>query len=64
MLYSTCSVLKAENTLQIEAFLASTKDATIVDITLPGAIPCHAGLQFLPGQDNLDGFYYALLEKV
>jgi 16S rRNA (cytosine967-C5)-methyltransferase len=64
MLYSTCSVLKEENTLQIEAFLASTKDATIVDITLPGAIPCHAGLQFLPGQNNLDGFYYALLEKV
>jgi len=64
MMYSTCSVLKAENTLQIEAFLASTKDAKIVDITLPGAIPCRAGIQFLPGQDNLDGFYYALLEKI
>jgi 16S rRNA (cytosine967-C5)-methyltransferase len=64
LLYSTCSVLKAENSVQIEAFLASTKDAKHVDITLPGAIPCHTGLQFLPGQDNLDGFYYALLEKV
>ena len=64
MLYSTCSILKAENSLQIRAFLASAQDAKLVDITLPGAILCTAGLQFLPGQNNLDGFYYALLEKV
>jgi 16S rRNA (cytosine967-C5)-methyltransferase len=63
MLYSTCSVLKAENTDQIIAFLARTTDATLVNIDASWGVPCDAGRQLLPGSDEQDGFYYALLQK-
>lgn len=62
LLYSTCSVLAAENRLQIEAFLADTPDAQAVPIS---RLPCHGnpGCQIFPGDADMDGFYYALLQK-
>ena len=62
MLYATCSILPDENSQQIEAFVARTPDAALETITTAkenGAI----GWQILPGQDNMDGFYYAKLVK-
>lgn len=64
LLYSTCSVLKAENSDQIVAFLASTTDARAISLSHPAAQPCSVGMQFLPGADGMDGFFYALLEKI
>ena len=63
LLYSTCSVLRQENELNIEAFIAKTTDARSISLANHRAVNCPFGIQFLPGTDKLDGFYYALLEK-
>lgn len=61
MLYATCSVLKAENELQIAAFLAASPDARERVIAQPWGEARPHGRQLLPGAT--DGFYLALLEK-
>lgn len=63
LLYSTCSVLAAENSLQITRFLQRTPGATSMALTLSSSIPCETGVQLAPGEDQHDGFYYALLQK-
>ena len=55
LLYATCSVLPEENEEQIIAFLRRHPDARRSAHPLTG--------QRLPGQENMDGFFYALLEK-
>jgi 16S rRNA (cytosine967-C5)-methyltransferase len=62
-LYSTCSVLRVENTDQVAQFLASTPDALSLPLDLPGTLDCPAGRQFLPQINGVDGFFYALMEK-
>jgi 16S rRNA (cytosine967-C5)-methyltransferase len=64
LLYITCSILPAENRLQIQRFLAETPDATEVPINIPGALPQTPGQQILPGSADRDGFYYAKLCKL
>ncbi len=62
-LYATCSVFKEENVNVITSFLADHEDA--VEVLLPesfGRAEVH-GRQILPGDDGMDGFYYALLIK-
>jgi len=63
LLYATCSVFHEENQAQIERFLEHRADAQ--RLTLPGL---HTNAQQLAGQilpdENHDGFFYALLQKV
>jgi 16S rRNA (cytosine967-C5)-methyltransferase len=68
LLYSTCSVLHAENSEVIAAFLAS--EASAVEAALPHELDARGkrgagapGLQILPGAAGMDGFYYACLER-
>jgi len=63
LLYATCSVLKQENEQQIADFLACHADATHLPILVTWGHSRLYGRQILTGEDNMDGFYYALLCK-
>jgi len=68
LLYVTCSVLSAENDGVVSEFLGANGDAE-EDPVLPNynirdlmrRTAC--GYQVLPGTADMDGFYYACLEK-
>ena len=62
-LYATCSILPDENVHQISSFLARQADASEVTIEANWGLVQKHGRQILPGQQGMDGFYYALLEK-
>jgi len=64
LLYATCSIFSDENEAQIEPFLAHHHDASVVSIDHPCAETISTGIQFLPGSCGMDGFYYALLQKI
>src|SRR5699024_7069622 len=53
LVYANCSILPEENKQQVEAFLASTKDAQ-----------CDYQHQCLPEEKGGDGFFYALIKKI
>lgn len=63
MVYTTCSAFKKENEQQIEAFLKRHPDATEVRLSQPPATARPYGYQRLPGDDVMDGFYYACLRR-
>jgi 16S rRNA (cytosine967-C5)-methyltransferase len=62
MLYVTCSVLPEENHLQIRDFLSRTSNA-LLDNTFYNDSVDKPGKQILPGDQQMDGFYYARLLK-
>lgn len=65
LLYTTCSVLKAENELIIANFLNSTPNAKYEGITADWGVECGVGKQLLPAAvDGPDGFFFSLLRKV
>lgn len=64
LLYVTCSILKDENERQIEKFLANRATAKEHTIDANWGIQCSVGRQILPGMHDMDGFYYARLEKI
>jgi 16S rRNA (cytosine967-C5)-methyltransferase len=80
LLYATCSLLAAENHLQIAAFLQRQPQAREISLSsatsgsdadqllrAPGQRPSSElphGLQLLPTPGGSDGFFYALIEKV
>lgn len=63
LLYVTCSVLRAENEVVVGEFLEHTADAYEESFTLPVGHRCRTGWQILPGEQRMDGFYYARLRK-
>ncbi|EIL98623.1 16S rRNA (cytosine(967)-C(5))-methyltransferase [Rhodanobacter thiooxydans] len=63
LLYVTCSVLRAENEAIVGELLAAQADAQAVPFTLPVGQPAAVGWQILPGDGDLDGMYYAVLQK-
>ncbi|WP_162062260.1 16S rRNA (cytosine(967)-C(5))-methyltransferase RsmB [Vibrio taketomensis] len=58
MVYATCSITPQENKLQVKAFLERTANAT-----LQGSDINNPGRQILPGEEDMDGFYYAVITK-
>ena len=62
MLYVTCSILPEENHLQIRDFLSRTDNALIDDTFYNDSVD-RSGKQILPGDQQMDGFYYARLLK-
>lgn len=63
LVYATCSVLRAENERVIGTLLAAHTDVRALECKLPAGHAAGAGWQVLPGQDGLDGMFYAVLEK-
>jgi 16S rRNA (cytosine967-C5)-methyltransferase len=68
LLYASCSVLAAENERVVAGFLDRTPDAHDLTPELTSAWPARVanagpGYQVLPGEADVDGFYYACLGK-
>ncbi|WP_087023587.1 16S rRNA (cytosine(967)-C(5))-methyltransferase RsmB [Thaumasiovibrio subtropicus] len=66
LVYATCSVTPQENHEQVLAFLARTKDAELIDteqLSVDNGSSTLPGRQITPGEDNMDGFYYAAIYK-
>jgi len=63
LLYITCSVFKAENDEQIAAFTNKHNDAYSIPIQASWGMATEYGRQILPGDNAMDGFYYAQLQK-
>ncbi|HET7268799.1 MAG TPA: 16S rRNA (cytosine(967)-C(5))-methyltransferase RsmB [Oleiagrimonas sp.] len=63
LLYVTCSLLRAENEAVINHFLATHKSASAAKIKLPTGHAAGPGWQILPGEDEIDGMFYAAIKK-
>jgi len=57
LVYATCTITRRENYEQIEKFLHATGDAVL------SGPDSDSGRQICPGEANMDGFYYACLDK-
>ncbi len=63
LLYATCSVFPEENEEPLARFLAVHTDARPVPLDVPWGRARAAGRQILPGDDGMDGFFYALVRR-
>ena len=64
LIYSTCSILKTENEHLINDFLKQNEAAKLMPFSVGNSDRTKPGIwQILPGQDNMDGFFYAKLQK-
>lgn len=63
LLYATCSYLPRENDHVLAEFLAKHPNATGGPMECAWGRATEHGRQVLPGEDMMDGFYYALLGK-
>jgi len=64
LLYATCSILRRENDAQVAAFLSRTPDATLQPLDARFGVDTGHGSQRFPGQDGMDGFFYARMTKM
>ncbi|BBG31122.1 16S rRNA (cytosine(967)-C(5))-methyltransferase RsmB [Zymobacter palmae] len=64
MLYATCSVMPAENAQQISTFMADQPDARGIALDVSWGIDRQGTRQRLPGEDDADGFFYALMTRL
>ncbi|MFC5488895.1 16S rRNA (cytosine(967)-C(5))-methyltransferase RsmB [Dokdonella soli] len=64
LVYATCSLLRAENEAVLAEFLAACDDARALPPPERFGHAAGAGRQNLPGEGGMDGFYYAVLEKI
>ena len=63
LIYATCSVLPEENEEQIAHFLETTPNCECATPKLTWGRPTGHGLQILPGDNGMDGFFYGVLRK-
>ncbi len=63
MLYITCSILAQENHEVVLKFLQRTPDAKEWPLDVTWGHACSVGRQILPGEQKMDGFYFARLVK-
>ena len=65
LLYSTCTLVRAENEGVVEAFLQTHPDFTLEPLPLPAVFPKNESgmLALVPGEYETDGFFIARLRK-
>lgn len=63
LLYATCSIFKSENEQQIAEFLLHHLDAACEPLQLEVGHGSAFGWQFLPGEADMDGFFYSRIVK-
>jgi 16S rRNA (cytosine967-C5)-methyltransferase len=63
LVYATCSVLAAENEQQIAHFVSEHPDCTAIHNSWSWGRFTGHGQQILPGEEDMDGFFYAVLLK-
>lgn len=63
LLYATCSILHEENSAQVSAFRARTPGAALEPLDATFGHDTGHGHQRLPGEEGMDGFFYARLRK-
>jgi len=63
LVYATCSVLKRENSEQIQKFLEQNSDAGVDKPAVEWGVATSHGRQIMPGEAQMDGFFYAVLRK-
>jgi 16S rRNA (cytosine967-C5)-methyltransferase len=64
MIYSTCSIFKDENEAQIAWFIGNHENCTVNRLnSVQWGHNRPYGRQILPGQQGMDGFYYAKIHK-
>ncbi len=63
LLYVTCSLFRAENDEVVGRFLQQRGDSNVIGLPEEFGCKTRFGRQNLPGEDDMDGFYFSLLEK-
>ena len=63
LVYATCSIFSKENDACVQTFLHATQNAYLLPISVACGLAKTIGQQILPGQNNMDGFYYARIGK-
>ncbi|MBE6976623.1 MAG: 16S rRNA (cytosine(967)-C(5))-methyltransferase RsmB [Ruminococcaceae bacterium] len=65
LLYSTCTLLKRENAQVVNAFLQTTTDFSLEELTLPEGIAQDSPgmLTLIPGKQETDGFFICRLRR-
>ncbi|WP_455209975.1 16S rRNA (cytosine(967)-C(5))-methyltransferase RsmB [Kaarinaea lacus] len=63
LLYATCSVLPQENEAQINGFVERNLNACYQSIDASWGHPRPIGRQVFPGENYMDGFFYACITK-
>jgi 16S rRNA (cytosine967-C5)-methyltransferase len=64
LVYATCSIFRDENSTQISNFLAQQGDTEEQLADVAWGHDQQHGRQIFPGEQDMDGFYYAVLQKI
>lgn len=63
LVYATCSIMPEENEQQIQHFVQTHSDCIYLEKPLPCGHTTEYGQYILPGEANMDGFFYSVLFK-
>jgi len=63
LVYTTCSILRAENAMQVNAFRERHPEALIEPLDDAWGHDDAGGRQRLPGEHDMDGFFYVVFRK-
>ena len=65
LMYSTCTLVRAENEGVVEAFLAENREFTLEPLDLPENFPANVSgmLTLVPGQHDTDGFFISRFRR-